>query len=90
LTPRQYSYLLKRHKARLEHEELLTAIIARHIVNFSFNPPTKPNNYADFMPSKWGRKEPRNKVIERLKAQFRQAKVIGAQHSLKTGRTGGR
>lgn len=86
MTPRQYAYLLKRHKARLEHDELLAAIIARHIVNFSFNPPAKPNNYADFMPSKWGRKEPRNQVIERLKAQFRQAKQVGTQHAIQHGR----
>lgn len=86
MTPRQYAYLLKRHKARLEHEELLTAIIARHVVNFSFNPPSKPNNYADFMPSKWGRKEQRSQVIERLKAQFRQAKLVGNQHWTRHGR----
>jgi hypothetical protein len=86
LTPRQYSYLLKRHRQKSEHEELLAAIIARSVVDFSFCHPAKPSKYADYMPSKWGRKEPRGQVIERLKAQFRQAKQIGAQHSGKHGR----
>jgi hypothetical protein len=90
LTPRQYAYLLKRHQKEIERQELLTAIIARNVVNFSFSPPTKPNTYADFMPSKWGRKEPRSQVIERLKAQFRAAKQVGAQHTRMTGKTRGR
>jgi len=80
LTPRQYASLLKRHKAKLEHDELLAAIIARSVVDFSFQHPTKPTRYADYMPSRWGKKEPRSQVIERLKAQFRQAKQVGALH----------
>jgi hypothetical protein len=43
--------LLDEHRARIQHEELLTGILAATVGNHSFCPPKEPYTPANFMPS---------------------------------------
>jgi hypothetical protein len=57
LTPRQFHLLLDQHREQVEHQELLSGIIASAVANWSMGAPKKPLAPADFMPSRRDREE---------------------------------
>jgi hypothetical protein len=57
MTPRQFGYLVARHKEKTSHEELLPAITSACVVNHSAFPPKKAATPGMFMPSRFGRKD---------------------------------
>jgi hypothetical protein len=78
MTPRQYDSLLKQHKHRIRHDELLTAIIASTIVNTSMAAPEKPAPLTTFMPSEWPKakaKKPREKRVTKAEREAIARKV---------------
>ena len=53
LTPRQFDALLKRHKHKVESNELLFGQLTSWVVNTGFRALEKPTSTEDFMPSRW-------------------------------------
>lgn len=62
MTPRQFHLLLDRHREKVEHQELLNGIVASAIANWSMHKLPKPLSAADFMPSRFGRREEEPRV----------------------------
>jgi len=54
LTPRQFHLLVDQHRERIQHQELLTGILASEIANRSMRPPDKWLPPSHFMPSRNG------------------------------------
>jgi|SRR5271163_3601596 len=54
-TPRQFDGLLKRHKNKVESNELLFAQLTSWVANTGFKSADKPTSTKDFMPSQWGK-----------------------------------
>jgi hypothetical protein len=52
LTPRQFHLLVDQHRERVEHQELLSGIIASTVANWSMTGPRKALTPSDFMPSR--------------------------------------
>ena len=52
LTPRQFHLLVDQHRERVEHQELLTGIIASTVANWSMGAPKQPLSPSDFMLSR--------------------------------------
>ena len=50
LTPRQFHLLVDQHRERVEHQELLTGILASTIANWSMGAPKEPLAPSVFMP----------------------------------------
>jgi hypothetical protein len=73
LTPRQFDALLKRHREKIEHTELLAGVIASAIANFSLGGLKEPAKPADFMPSRWETKaKATNPKKDRMTAKKRE------------------
>lgn len=95
LTPRQFHILLKRHKEVIEHEELLTGILActfaNYTANWSMSPPKRGLGKvpSDFMPCKAlsmpvkkkrrNRKKEQKRVTEQLSDLMAMFRARGAQ-----------
>jgi hypothetical protein len=52
LTPREFFVLVHQHRMRIEHDELLTGILAAQIANWSIGAPKKPRVPSQYMPSR--------------------------------------
>jgi hypothetical protein len=77
LTPRQLHLLLDRHREQVDHQELLTGIIAAAVYNSSMNRPKQPLSPKHFMPG-YRRQRP-----ERPHKQTRaEARAILMAHSI--------
>jgi len=81
LTPRQFHLLVDQHRERVEHQELLTGILASTIANWSMGAPKEPLAPSVFMPCRRGRaKQPkrprinRKRVADKVRA-FMEAKM---------------
>jgi hypothetical protein len=57
LTPRQFHLLVAQHRERMEHQELLAAIVASEVANRSQRHPEKWVMPIDYMPSKANQKQ---------------------------------
>ena len=53
LTPRKFDALLKRHRHKVESQELLFGQLTSWMVNTAFRTTEKPTEITDFMPSRW-------------------------------------
>jgi hypothetical protein len=70
MTPRQFHALRKRFEQEQQHKELLSAMVAANVVNYSIAHPEKPVHPRDFMPSQWNQ-EARKPKVQRLTARRR-------------------
>jgi hypothetical protein len=70
LTPRQFSALLHRHRAKLDRDNYLCGIIASVTANFSMARPKEPLSASDFMLGQKVKEETPTELAERFAFQM--------------------
>jgi hypothetical protein len=85
LTPRQFHLLVDQHRERVEHQELLTGILAANIVNWSMHAPEKAKVASDFMPCRARARPERKPRLNRKKIAMDVRAFMNAQMEQRNG-----